>query len=47
MQYESNEQAMAQIDLPGKYLHELENIQEELTKRQNPEDIVSKDSDNN
>ncbi len=34
-------------DLPGKYLQELEQIQEELTKRQNPEEIVSKDNDNN
>jgi hypothetical protein len=34
-------------DLPGKYLQELEQIQDELTKRQNPADIVQKDLDNN
>lgn len=34
-------------DLPSKYLQELEQIQDELTKRQQPDDIVSKDNDNN
>lgn len=34
-------------DLPEKYLKELEQIQEELTKRQNTDVIVSKDVDNN
>lgn len=34
-------------NLPDNYLKELEQIQEELTKRQNSEVIVSKDMDNN
>lgn len=33
-------------DLPNKYLQELEQIQEELTKRNNPAEIVQKDNDN-
>jgi len=33
-------------DLPNQYLMELEQIQDELTKRQNPQEIISKDNDN-
>ena len=34
-------------DLPTKYIQELNNLQEELAKRQNPDEIISKDTDNN
>lgn len=34
------------FDLPMKYAQELEQIQKELTKRQNPTEVVSKDNDN-
>lgn len=33
-------------DLPKKYEQELLQLQEELAKRQNPDEIVSKDNDN-
>jgi hypothetical protein len=34
------------IDLPIKYAQELQAAQEELAKRQNPEEIIQKDVDN-
>lgn len=35
------------FDLPMKYAQELDQIQKELTKRNRPEEIISKDTDNN
>jgi hypothetical protein len=33
-------------DLPSKYAQEMEMLREELKKRQNPDEIIQKDSDN-